>query len=132
MDVRALHSAPPAVAPCQADRTVYRPRRPQESPLYRLVEDHFETLVRVHEDEFQPRYGRLRHAARRAAEKFLACGLLERGFARVRCDRCRAEFLVAFSCKARFLCTLHFQRTTWCSQPRTKFPVSWQMGLGSP
>jgi len=37
-------------------------------------------------------------------EKFLACGDLECGFARVRCDACRAEFLVAFSCKARYLC----------------------------
>ncbi len=35
---------------------------------------------------------------------FLACGDLECGFARVRCDQCRAEFLVAFSCKARYLC----------------------------
>ena len=97
MDARAPAVCPPALA-------AYQPRRPRETPLYRLVEDHFETLVRVHEEEFQPRYGRLRHAARRAVEKFLDCGLLERGFARVRCDRCRAEFLVAPSCKARFLC----------------------------
>jgi len=83
---------------------VYRPRRPRDSPLYRLVEDQFETLLRVHEEHFQPRYGRLRHAARRAVEKFLECGILEQGFARVRCDRCKAEFLVAFSCKARILC----------------------------
>jgi hypothetical protein len=84
--------------------TVYEPRRPRETPLYRLVEDHFEGLVRIHEDEFRARYGRLRSSARRAVEKFLACGILEQGFARVRCDRCRAEFLVAFSCKARILC----------------------------
>ena len=84
--------------------TIYRPRRSQETPLYRLVQDHFETLVQVHEERFQPRYGRLRHAARRAVEKFLDCGVLESGFARVRCDRCRAEFLVAFSCKTRLLC----------------------------
>ena len=83
---------------------IYRPRRPQESPLYRLVEDHFETLVRVHEEQFQHPYGRLRPACRRAVEKFLDCGRLEAGFARVRCDRCRAEFLVAFSCKTRILC----------------------------
>ena len=53
---------------------VYRPRRPRDSPLYRLVEDQFETLLRVHEEHFQPRYGRLRHAARRAVEKFLHLG----------------------------------------------------------
>jgi hypothetical protein len=58
----------------------------------------------VHEEQFEPRFGRLRSAAQRAVEKFLDCGILERGFARVRCDNCRAEFLVAFSCKARILC----------------------------
>ena len=73
---------------------VYRPRRPRETPLYRLVEDHFDTLVQVHEEQFQQRYGRLRHAARRALEKFLDCGILESGFARAQCPRCRAEFLV--------------------------------------
>jgi hypothetical protein len=83
---------------------VYNPRRPRDSPLYKLLEDQFETLLQVHEERFQSRYGRLRHAARRAVEKFLDCGILEQGFARVRCDRCKAEFLVAFSCKARILC----------------------------
>jgi hypothetical protein len=32
---------------------------------------------------------------------FLGCGQLERGFARVRCDACRFECLVPFSCKAK-------------------------------
>ena len=77
----------------------------------RLIEDHFEALVRVHEDEFQPRYGRLRSWARRAVERFLDCGVLESGFARVRCESCRSEFLVAFSCRVRVLCpTCHAKR----------------------
>ena len=96
MEARAVREPTLFSPPCRAALGVYRPRRPQESPLYHLVEDHFETLERVHEEEFQPRYGRLRSAARRAVEKFLDCGILERGFARVRCDDCRAEFLVAF------------------------------------
>ena len=36
--------------------------------------------------------------------KFLDCGLLEHGFARVRCRACRAEFLVAFRRKGRRFC----------------------------
>ena len=84
--------------------TAYRPRRPHDSPLFKLVQDRFDALTLVHEEQFQKQYGRLRHASRRAVEKFLACGDLECGFARVRCDQCRAEFLVAFSCKARYLC----------------------------
>jgi len=31
----------------------------------------------------------------------LACGLLEHGFARIRCDACAHEYLLAFSCKSR-------------------------------
>ena len=38
------------------------------------------------------------------ADKFLACGVLEHGFARVRCDRCAHEYLLACSCKARYFC----------------------------
>ena len=104
MGTRAVREPSLSSPLCRAALGVYRPRRPRESPLYRLVEDHFETLERVHEAEFQPRYGWLRRASRNAVLKFLDCSILERGFARVRCDDCRAEFLVAFSCKARILC----------------------------
>jgi hypothetical protein len=36
--------------------------------------------------------------------KFLTCGDLHHGFARVRCEACRHEFLLAFSCRRRCLC----------------------------
>jgi hypothetical protein len=39
---------------------------PQESPLYRLVADHFDTLVQVHEEKFQRSHGRLCPACGRA------------------------------------------------------------------
>jgi hypothetical protein len=61
-----------------------------------VLADHFTALERVHEERFEPTHGPLRAAARRAVGRFLDCGLLEHGFARVRCDACRAEFLVAF------------------------------------
>lgn len=38
------------------------------------------------------------------ADKFLACGVLEHGFARIRCDACTHEYLLAFSCKCRYFC----------------------------
>jgi ribosomal protein S27E len=37
-------------------------------------------------------------------EAYLKCGRLEEGFLRVRCEGCRAEKLVAFSCKRRGFC----------------------------
>ena len=82
----------------------YLPRRPRSSPLYRVLADHFETLERVHEECFEPTHGPLRRAAREAVGRFLDCGLLEHGFARVRCSECRAEFLVAIRCKGRHFC----------------------------
>ncbi|MDX2092951.1 MAG: transposase zinc-binding domain-containing protein [Kofleriaceae bacterium] len=36
--------------------------------------------------------------------RFLDCGIVERGFARVQCATCRYEMLVPFSCKIRGLC----------------------------
>lgn len=35
---------------------------------------------------------------------FQACGDFEGGFARVYCDECRADYLVAFSCSRRVFC----------------------------
>ena len=37
-------------------------------------------------------------------EAYLKCGRLEHGFLRVKCDACRHEKLVAFSCKRRGFC----------------------------
>jgi len=56
--------------------SVYRPRRPLESPLYRLVGQHFDALTAVHEERFQSQHGRRRGSAQHAVEKFLDCGVL--------------------------------------------------------
>jgi len=36
--------------------------------------------------------------------RYLECGVLAHGFARVRCESCEDELLVAFSCKGRWVC----------------------------
>lgn len=41
---------------------------------------------------------------REVADKFLECGIPDHGFARVRCDQCAYEYLLAFSCKRRYFC----------------------------
>ena len=51
------------------------------------------------------------------ADKFLACGVLEHGFARVRCDACAHEYLLAFSSKARYFCpSCHAKRLALWTQ----------------
>ncbi|MBN1599992.1 MAG: transposase zinc-binding domain-containing protein [Chitinispirillaceae bacterium] len=41
---------------------------------------------------------------RTSIDKFLKCGDLKEGFARVRCPDCHTEFFVAFSCRQRACC----------------------------
>ena len=82
----------------------YRPRRPRDSPLYRLAEAHHETFKQVYDERFAGRYGSWRAEIERSLFAFLDCGVEERGFARVRCAACRREFRVALSCKTRVFC----------------------------
>ncbi len=48
--------------------------------------------------------GFYRPALRIAADKFIKCGDLREGFARVRCDDCGHSLFVSFSCKVRCFC----------------------------
>jgi hypothetical protein len=38
---------------------VYRPRRPKQTPLYRLVSRHIEDVLRVYDERFAKRHGPL-------------------------------------------------------------------------
>ena len=85
-------------------RGVYKPRRPQASPLFRLVSDHLHRLQTAYDDRFAREYGPWRPVVAQVADKFLARGVLDHGFARIRCDDCAHEYLLAFSCKCRYFC----------------------------
>ncbi|HEX4335825.1 MAG TPA: transposase zinc-binding domain-containing protein, partial [Polyangiaceae bacterium] len=41
---------------------------------------------------------------RREFDSYLGCGLLCRGFARLKCEKCAEQYLVAFACKGRGFC----------------------------
>ena len=83
-----------------ASAGAYARHRPEQTLLYRLVEEHYPALEArlAAEGRALPRY------IAREFEDFLACGRLENGFLRLACDGCRAERLVAFSCKRRGFC----------------------------
>jgi hypothetical protein len=82
-----------------------RPRHPERSAFYQLFETHFDSYVRAYEERFEPRSGALRPVVVRSVEKFLSCGRLQGGFARIRCPKCHAEHLLAFSCRTRSFCS---------------------------
>jgi len=84
--------------------SVYRQRDPQNTPFYLCVEDHFEAFEQVYDERFERQYGCFRPYVRQVIYRYLDCGVLENGFARVRCDDCGHEYLLAFSCKRRHFC----------------------------
>ncbi len=49
-------------------------------------------------------YGPWRPVVTQVADKSLAFGVLDHGFARIRCDACTHEYLLAFSCTCRSFC----------------------------
>jgi hypothetical protein len=80
----------------------YARHRPETTTLYRVVLDNVATLYEAVAD------GAVKIAlpkfVRRELEGYLDCGLLCRGFARLRCEGCDESRLVAFSCKGRGFC----------------------------
>jgi hypothetical protein len=83
---------------------VYKPRRARESPLFRLVEQHLEELLRVWPTRFARQHGPLRPVVERVLRGFMRCGLVEHGFARAWCNTCRTSYLIPYSCRGRNFC----------------------------
>mgnify|MGYP001575548423 CR=1 len=75
---------------------LYRPRNPRQSPLYQCI--------RTHADELRESGLLHRRVEAQVLDRFLDCGDLHKGFARIYCDECKHDYLLAFSCKARYFC----------------------------
>jgi len=78
----------------------YRRREPENTVLHAVVREHLETFLaeaRAHSESGAGYPAFVEHEFR----KYLNCGVISRGFARLRCPECGAERLLAFSCKGR-------------------------------
>lgn len=82
----------------------YRPRDHETSPFFKVVRERFDEFEKVYPQRYQERYGYWRPVIRSLIEKFIKCGDLKEGFARVRCPDCKEEIFVAFSCRQRACC----------------------------
>ena len=102
---------------------VYRPRRPKESPLWQCLCAQFDTFLDVYEERYQPRYGFLRPIIPEVVDKFLSCADLKQGFARIRCENCKHEFILPYSCRQRYFCPS-------CHQ-KSKIPAAKRVGEGA-
>ena len=82
----------------------FRSRKPKLSPLWKCFDGHFGRFIAAYPRDYQSRYGVLRGVIPEVVDKFMECGDFAKGFARVRCDECSHEYLLAFSCKGRWFC----------------------------
>ncbi len=79
----------------------YRRHEPEKTVLYQLVQEHLETMLdnaRSLSDEGTgyPKF------VEKEFRRYLDCGILAKGFARLRCPSCgKVERIVPFSCKGR-------------------------------
>jgi hypothetical protein len=78
----------------------YERRRPEKTPLFKIVSEFLEGWLKDRSTREQPVAGYVEEEFR----GYLTCGLLCFGFARALCTRCPQRFVVAFSCKRRGVC----------------------------
>jgi len=81
----------------------YSRRHPENTILYRVVQQHLETYLALARENDWDGNSVPAHVEREFRQ-YLECGILAYGFARARCAECGHDFLVAFSCKGRGLC----------------------------
>jgi len=79
----------------------YERHRPEQTTLYRLVQQHAATFFA----EAEAAAGAdLPQFVKDEFDAFLECGILAHGFLRLRCGECGHDKLVAFICKRRGFC----------------------------
>jgi len=82
---------------------VYQRRQPERTVLYNVIQQFYLSWQEhIHADS-DDRH-ELPFYIQREFERYSECGILAHGFARVHCDNCQHDFLVAFSCKNRGVC----------------------------
>ena len=96
----ATRPAPSSAAAANPAR--YQRHRPEETTLYRVVQEHLDTFLAF--VDIETGGAGLPTFVTDEFDAFLACGILAHGFLRLRCNGCAEEKLVAFSCKRRGIC----------------------------
>ena len=79
----------------------YERHRPEQTTLYRLVQQHAASFIAHTEASTGSELPRF---IKDEFDAFLECGILAHGFLRLRCGDCGHDKLVAFSCKRRGFC----------------------------
>jgi len=96
----ARHLAWPPQTFLVATDFAYQPRSPETTLLYLVVAEQLETFLARQQERDRP----VPLFVEREFRSFLDCGVLARGFLRLRCQSCGHDRLLAFSCKRRVWC----------------------------
>ena len=90
-----------ARAHCDGAPVHYARHRPEQTTLYRLVQQHAATFFAQAEETTG---ADLPQFVKDEFDAFLECGILAHGFLRLRYGECGHDKLLAFSCKRRGFC----------------------------
>ena len=84
---------------------IYKRRNPQTTSLWKLLNCHFVDFEECYDRLFRRKYGFNRPVISHVVRKYLECGGLHQGFARIKCPDCHHQFILAFSCRrGRWFC----------------------------
>ena len=83
---------------------IYKPRHPKRTKLWQCLHVHFDDYLNHYKEKYEKTYGYLRPVIEDVVNKYLECGDLSKGFARIVCQKCKQEYLLAFSCRGRWFC----------------------------
>ena len=82
-----------------AQPSIYSRRQPEKTPLFQAVLGNLESWLEERWEDPPAQY------VEREFRNYLKCGILAHGFARAHCEQCGHDFLIAFSCKGRGVCS---------------------------
>jgi hypothetical protein len=89
-----------AAACAQSQPSAYQRHIPEETILYKTIQQHLNTFIAQCESMDKP----VPTFVQKELEAYLRCGILAHGFARIYCHECHFDRLVALSCKKRGFC----------------------------
>jgi hypothetical protein len=96
--------------------TLSRQKSEKVAPVADSSSRHFDEFEEMYQEVYEPQLlAPFAPSFPTSFGKFMDCGNLERGFARIRCDHCQEEHLLAFSCKSRWFCPSCHQKNVQTS-----------------
>ena len=98
---RSARAGSCAARPAPPHRLHHERHRPEQTALYRLVQQHAASFIAHTEASTGAALPRF---VKDEFDAFLECGILAHGFLRLRCGDCGHDKLLAFSCKRRGFC----------------------------